>query len=97
MNIQLSGHRIEVTPALKEMTEKKLSHLQRHFERITSIHVTFEVNNEIQQVASATLAVPGHVISAHAESDDMYKTIDLLVHKLMAQLDKYKDRQTEHR
>ena len=91
MQIQMTGHGIEVSPALRELTEKKLRRVQHHNDRITSIRITFHVN-KIRQIANAQVNVPGNIINANAESDDMYKTVDLLVNKIVAQLAKYKEK-----
>ena len=64
-------------------------------DHITSIHIIFQVN-KIRQIADAIVHVPGNTIKAQAESDDMYKTLDLLMEKLATQLMKYKERITEH-
>lgn len=87
--IQFSGHGIEITQTLRDFANKKLNRLQKHSHSITSTHVFFNVN-KILQAAEATVHVPGLEIYASAESEDMYKTIDLLVDKLVRQLDRYK-------
>ena len=96
MQTQLTGHHIEVTDALRDFTEKKLKRLKSHVDTITNIHVTFNVD-KLNQIAEAQVAVPGSTIHAKAESENMYNSIDALVDKLLRQLDKYRDKQTEHR
>lgn len=95
MQLQIDGQGIEVTDSIKNVLEKKMCRLESHFERLTHAHVVFKVK-KIRQIADATLSVPGTTISAEAESDDMYKTIDLLVDKLKAQLLKHKEKVTQH-
>ena len=89
--IQISGHGIEITPTLREFIDKKFDRLKKHANHITSIHIFFNVT-KLTQAAEATIHIPGHEISAKAESDDMYKTIDILVDKIIHQLDKHKPR-----
>nr|WP_304986084.1 ribosome-associated translation inhibitor RaiA [Coxiella-like endosymbiont] len=60
------------------------------------MHVTFHVN-KIRQIADANLQLPGSKINAQAESEDMYKTVDLLIQKLQIQLAKYKAKKGDHR
>jgi putative sigma-54 modulation protein len=96
MTLQFTGHHIEVTPALKEFTEKKFARLKPHSDYITSIHVTFTVD-KLSQIAEAQVAVPGQVIHAKADSEDMYNSIDALTDKLSRQLTKYKEKNTSHR
>jgi putative sigma-54 modulation protein len=94
--IQFSGHGGELTPILQEFVNKKFERLQKHFDRITSIHVFFNID-KLLQIAEATIHIPGHEIYAKAESEDMYKTIDLLVDKLDRQLDKHKGKSERRR
>lgn len=96
MQIQFTGHNVEITPALHEFTEQKFKRLFRHADKITSIHVTFDID-KIRQIAEATLFMPGTQIHARSESDDMYKTIDDLIDKLVKQLTKHKEKLTNHR
>lgn len=95
MQIQIDGQGTSVSPALKELTQKKMERKLSHFDKINKIHVIFKVS-KLRQEANAHLAVPGTVINAHAESDDMYKTIDLLVKNLHSQLTAYKEKHEEH-
>lgn len=96
MQTQITGHHVEITDALREFTEKKLQKLSSHVDRITNVHVTFNVD-KLRQIAEANVSVPGSMIHAKAESENMYETIDALVDKLMRQLDKYKEKISGHR
>jgi putative sigma-54 modulation protein len=87
--IQFTGHNINITPTLREFTHTKFKRLERYADRITSIHIVFDVD-KIRQTAEAKIHLPGNEIYASAESEDMYKTIDALVDKLARQLGKYK-------
>ena len=96
MQIHFKGHRMEVTPALKAFTEEKLHKLDRHFEKITSIHVTFDVE-KLRQIAEATISISKCELHACAESENMYNSIDLLIDKLNKQLIKHKQKKLDHR
>ena len=87
--IQLTGHGVEITPTLHDHIHKKFDRLKKHAQKITRIHIFLTVN-KLSQEAEATIHIPGSEIFASAESEDMYKTIDLLVDKLVHQLDKHK-------
>lgn len=89
--IQFTGQNIEITPVLREFTHTKFKRLERYAERITSIHVVFNVD-KLRQIAEAKIHLPGTEVYASAESEDMYKTIDILIDKLVRQLGKYKGR-----
>ncbi|MCL5260112.1 MAG: ribosome-associated translation inhibitor RaiA [Gammaproteobacteria bacterium] len=87
--IQFSGRNIEITPILRDFVNSKFVRIQKHADRITSIHVYCNVD-KLSQIAEGKIHLPGTEIYASAQSEDMYKTIDLLVDKLVRQLDKHK-------
>jgi putative sigma-54 modulation protein len=89
--IQFSGHGVGVTQGLHDFTTEKFARVQKHASNATSVHIFFNVN-KLSQEAEATIHIPGHEIYAKAESEDMYKTIDLLASKVIRQLDKYKEK-----
>jgi putative sigma-54 modulation protein len=95
MQITVSGHHVEVTPALREYVLSKVERLQRHFDNITNTDVTLIVEKLVQK-AEATIHVSGADIFADAKSEDMYTAIDLLVDKLDRQLIKHKEKARHH-
>lgn len=96
MQINFTGHRLEITPALREYTISKFDKLQRHFDKITSINVIFDVE-KLRQKAEATLFVSKGELHASSESENMYASIDALVEKLDRQLIKHKEKLQNHR
>lgn len=96
MNIELSGQHVDITDALRSYTEEKIGKLSKHAHQITRAHINFTLDGP-RQVAEANISIPGHTVHASAESSDMYKSIDLLEQKLIAQLDKIASKQSEHR
>ncbi len=95
MQITISGHHVEVTPALREYVLTKFDRLQRHFDQITNTDVTLIVEKLVQK-AEATVHVSGADIFANAESEDMYAAIDMLADKLDRQLIKHKEKIRGH-
>lgn len=91
MQLNISGHHVEMTDALKDYVEDKLSKLTRHFDNITSGQVTLTVEKE-RQKAEAIIHLSGQDIHASSEHDDMYAAIDLLSDKLDRQVVKYKEK-----
>lgn len=91
MQLNISGHHVEMTDALKNYVEDKLSKLTRHFDNITSGQVTLTVEKE-RQKAEAIIHLSGQDIHASSEHDDMYAAIDLLSDKLDRQVVKYKEK-----
>jgi putative sigma-54 modulation protein len=95
MQINISGHHVEVTPPLRQYVINKLDRLQRHFDQITNTEVTLIVEKMVQK-AEARVHVSGADLFANAESEDMYAAIDLLVDKLDRQLIKHKEKHRGH-
>lgn len=92
MQITFTGHHLDVTDALRQFTKEKIERIQRHFDRITSINVTFTVE-KLRHIAEATMHVPGSILHASSESnEDMYAAIDLLIDKLDRQIKKHKEK-----
>lgn len=96
MQINISGHHLEVTDSLKDYVTTKLERLGHHYDRITSINVILSVD-KLQQKAEATLHVSGKDLFAEAIDEDMYTAIDALADKLGRQLIKHKEKLRDHR
>ena len=91
MQVTISGHHVEITDALRELTNNKLEKLERHFDQITTITVTLSVEKQRQR-ADATLHIAGADLVANAEHEDMYHAIDQVIDKLDRQLIKHKEK-----
>lgn len=96
MHIDFTGHRLEITPSLKDYTINKFQRLERHFDRITSINVIFNVE-KLRHIAEATINVPKAELRASCNSESLYSAIDELVDKLDRQLIKHKEKLRDHR
>ncbi|MBV7316152.1 ribosome hibernation promoting factor [Shewanella sp. NIFS-20-20] len=95
MQINLTGHHIDVTDSLREYVENKFTKLERHFEQINNVHVVLNVE-KTQQIAEAKLHVSGGEIYATSEHQDMYAAIDALIDKLDRQVIKHKEKLIKH-
>lgn len=96
MQLNLSGHHIDITPALREYVTTKLSErLERHFDNVTNIHVVLTVE-KLRRMAEATVHVSGAKLFADAEHEDMYAAIDMLADKLDKQVKKHKEKMKDH-
>ncbi len=92
MRLDLSGHHIDITPALRNYVETKMARLKRHFDDILHLHVILSVEQKLRQKAEATLHVTGTQLFADAEHEDMYAAIDALIDKLDRQVLKHKEK-----
>ncbi len=95
MQINITGHHVDVTPALRAYVTEKMQKLTRHFDQVNSIHVILNVE-KLQQQAEATVNAAGRTIFATETAMDMYASIDGLIDKLDRQVRRYKDRITDH-
>lgn len=95
MQLNLTGHHIEITQALRDYVTSKVERLERHFDQVIDAHVILSVE-KLRQKAEATLYISGGNIHADAVEEDMYAAIDALVDKLDRQVKRYKEKITDH-
>ncbi|HWU84582.1 MAG TPA: ribosome-associated translation inhibitor RaiA [Rhodocyclaceae bacterium] len=95
MNLNITGHHVDVTPAIRDYTQQKLDRVMRHFDNVTSVHVILTVEKALQK-AEVTLHVKGKDIYADCADADMYAAIDLVADKLDRQVVKHKEKITDH-
>lgn len=96
MQINLTGHHIDITDALKSYVENKFERLARHFDHVINAHVVLTVE-KLEQKVEATLHINGGTIFADATHEDMYAAIDALIDKLDRQVLRYKEKKGNHR
>jgi putative sigma-54 modulation protein len=91
MHLQFVGKNIEVTPAIKSVTEEKFKLLEKRFSNMTNVTIVFHVEHNIQ-IVEATLHCDGTEIHATAKDNDMYKAIDILIAKLLGQMTRHREK-----
>ncbi len=91
MQLNISGHHVDVSDALRSYVEEKLQKLERHYDHITNAHVILTVE-KLQQKAEATVHISGAEVFADADCEDMYAAIDKLTDKLDRQILKHKEK-----
>ena len=101
MQITINGQKIEVTQSLRDFVSEKIKKLERHSNKIQTIHMVLKVEETFRQIAEAEVVVTKEKLFASAESENMYTAIDLLIEKLNSQLIKHKekiiDRRDDHK
>ncbi len=95
MQLNLTGHHVEITPPLREYIENKLQRLTRHFDHVLDVHCILTVE-KLRHKAEATVHVSGSTLFADAIADDMYAAIDALADKLDRQVRRHKEKLTNH-
>ena len=87
MRVTVIGKNINVTPALKEIIEKKISKLDRYFNPGVEARATLSVQRN-RQIFEVTIPFNGVILRCEEATDDMYKSIDLVENKLERQIRK---------
>ena len=84
LKINVRGENIEVTGAIREYVEKKLSKLEKYFEDTSNstAHVNLKVYSDKNSKVEVTIPLPYLVLRAEETSPDMYASIDLVTDKL---------------
>jgi ribosome hibernation promoting factor len=96
MNLQLTGHHLDITPAIRGYIVAKLDRINRHFDHVIDISVVLTVD-KLQHKVEATVHVRGKDLHAECIDADMYAAIDGLADKLDRQVLKYKEQLKDHR
>lgn len=96
MQLNLSGHHIEITDSMRNYVEEKLAKLERHFDHVTNVQVILSVEKQ-RQKAEASVHLAGNDVFAESTNEDMYAAIDALIDKLDRQVLKHKEKVKSHR
>lgn len=91
MKYNIRGENIEVTVAIREYVEKKISKLNKYFEEkpTSEVNVKLSVYNNEQRI-EVTIPMPDLLLRAEERHADLYAAVDLVVDKLERQIRKYK-------
>ncbi len=96
MQIELTGHHVDITPALRDYVHEKLARIDRHHAPQGPVRVVLSVE-KLRHKAEATLHAAGHDVHADAVEEDMYAAIDGMVDRLDRQLARLKGKLHERR
>lgn len=96
MNLMISGHHLELTPAIRDYVKTKLDRVLRHFDHVIDIAVILGLEKPAEkdkrQRAEVNVRLRGNVIHVESFAEDLYAAIDSLIDKLDRQVLKYKTR-----
>ena len=95
MNLQVSGHHLEITPALRDYVTGKLERITRHFDNVIDVNVILSVD-KLNQKAEVTVHLAGKGVYVESVDEDLYAAVDGLVDKLERQVQKYKQKLQDH-
>lgn len=91
MNLSITGHHLDITPAIRGYVEDKLSRITRHFDQVIDVSVILAVE-KLKHKAEVNLHTRGKDIYVESIDEDMYAAIDALVDKLDRQVLKHKEK-----
>ena len=100
MNLTISGHHLDVTPALRNYVTSKLDRISRHFDQVVDVKVILSIEKpsekERRQRAECNIHVKGNDLFAESSHHDLYAAVDELVDKLDRQVARHKTRIQDH-
>ena len=95
MNLLVTGRHIEITNAIRDYLEKRTEKVRKHFDHIIKIHATLSVEKGRHHV-EMTIQGNKFFFNSQEETRDMYASIDKVVDKIEKQVNRYKDRISDH-
>ena len=95
MNLHLTGHHLEITPAIRAYVVSKLERINRHFDHVIDVSVVLSVD-KLRQKVEANVHLRGKDLRAESVDEDMYAAIDALADKLDRMIRKHKEKISDH-
>lgn len=95
MNLSITGHHLDVTPAIREYIQTKIARVTRHFDHVIDTQVTLSVE-PLKHRAEITMHVRGKDIHCEAIEDNLYAAIDVLIDKVDRKVVQHKNRTQNH-
>ena len=95
MQLNVSGHHVEITESLRDYVAVKVEKIAQHFDIVSDVQCILTVE-KLRHKAEATASVNGGTIYCDHTEEDMYAAIDGLVDKLERRVRKYKEKLVDH-
>ena len=96
MNINLSGHHLDITDGIRDAVDSKFTKIQNHYPDLGDLSMALTVERHVQAV-EVTTQFKGAPVAVHAENQDLYAAIAGAAKKLDAALAKRKGATGSHR
>jgi putative sigma-54 modulation protein len=96
MNLHLTGHHLQITPAIRDYVSGKLERITHHFDHVIDVNVILSVE-KLEHKVEATVHVRGKDIFCESTASDMYASIDQLADKLDRTILKHKEKNLAQR
>ncbi|HET7833549.1 MAG TPA: ribosome-associated translation inhibitor RaiA [Gallionella sp.] len=91
MNLHITGHHLEITPAIRDYATSKFDKIKRHFDNVIDVNIILSVD-KLKQKAEATIHISGKDVFVECGDENLYAAIDALVDKLDRQVMKHKEK-----
>ncbi len=96
MELTITGKHLEITPAIRQYIESKISKVEKIFQPVLDVHVIISVAKYLH-VVEIVLHTNTSIIRVSSKSEDMYASIDLTTEKLVQQVRKVKEKLKDHK
>lgn len=96
MQVNITARHLELTPAIADYVQKKVSKCERYFDHLVWAQVILVVE-KYRQVAEIVIHAKKTTFRSKEESVDLYAAIDLAIDKMEKQLKKHKEISKLHR
>jgi putative sigma-54 modulation protein len=97
MNVTITARHAEISDPMRSYANQKAEWLGGHFEFVTNVQVTLNLNARLHSAEVIALTRKGERIVASADGEDMYRTMDAAVEKITNQLHRFKEKIKAHR
>ncbi|MEL7311476.1 MAG: ribosome-associated translation inhibitor RaiA [Pseudomonadota bacterium] len=95
MQLNVTGHHVDVSAALREYVGTKMHRIEKHFDHVSQVHCILTVEKQGHK-AEATANLRGAQVYAESVEPDMYAAIDRLADKLDRRILKHKEKRQNH-
>ena len=96
MQIDVTGHHLEITQALRDYATDKIARLERHFDHLLSAHVVLKTEGRAHQAEATVNVGGGPRLFAQDRNQDLYAAIDSMAYQLDRQVRRHKRKVTDH-
>jgi len=96
MQINVTGHHLEITQALRDYVTDKFARLERHFDHLLSAHVVLKTEGRAHEAEATVNVGGGPRLFAQERGQDLYAAIDSMADKLDRQVRRHKGKVTSH-
>ena len=95
MQIDITGHHVDITDGIREAVHSKLHKLPQYFPDIAPLHIILTVEKH-EQSAEITTHFLGQDINARASAADLYQAIGDVANKLTNLMKRQKEKIKSH-